>query len=151
MFCQNCGNKMDEGVRFCEKCGAKVGDIVPSHKETPKTVTVETPYQQPVFPPKSKSNVLGVTALVLSIIHFVVSIIAIGYMVLDGWYSGYDFIVGLIPLLITGLIFLVPGLISMMKKKSKAGKISCILIIVDIGLSLCVSVIVIWASQVGFL
>jgi len=24
MFCQSCGNKMDEGVRFCQKCGAQI-------------------------------------------------------------------------------------------------------------------------------
>ena len=33
MFCSKCGNQLDEGVAFCPKCGAKVGET----KENTKT------------------------------------------------------------------------------------------------------------------
>ena len=28
MFCQNCGSKIDDGVKFCQSCGAAVASVV---------------------------------------------------------------------------------------------------------------------------
>lgn len=52
MFCQNCGNKIDEGLRFCGKCGAPVNiDVYSSTPGTANEVPVsENPQttEQPV-------------------------------------------------------------------------------------------------------
>lgn len=41
MFCQNCGNKIDEGLRFCGKCGAPVNiDVYSSTPGTANEVSV---------------------------------------------------------------------------------------------------------------
>ena len=41
MFCQNCGNKIDEGLRFCGKCGAPVNiDVYSSTPGTANEVPV---------------------------------------------------------------------------------------------------------------
>ncbi len=38
MFCTNCGNKLDEGDRFCTRCGTQIGGISPVYtvKESKK-------------------------------------------------------------------------------------------------------------------
>lgn len=38
-FCPNCGNKLQPGDRFCEKCGFQVAE---SQEETPTTATSKT-------------------------------------------------------------------------------------------------------------
>ena len=44
MFCYNCGNKLEEGVRFCEKCGVPVAAPEKPEEETPAAS------QQPEIP-----------------------------------------------------------------------------------------------------
>ena len=41
MFCENCGNKIEDGVKFCEKCGTPVNAAQPE----------QPPVQQPPVPP----------------------------------------------------------------------------------------------------
>lgn len=43
MFCQNCGNKINEGMRVCSKCGISVvnGDMSVKYRQ-PRLVGVET-------------------------------------------------------------------------------------------------------------
>jgi hypothetical protein len=49
MFCENCGNKLPEGAKFCGGCGAKTEPVQPAHKATeapapPRPVTPPTVY-----------------------------------------------------------------------------------------------------------
>jgi len=139
--CSSCGEKIIQGNKFCIKCGKPVETKpilnTPSPTGTFDGVTQqdrqEQPsYQQTVFPEKNRSNALGVTALVLSIIHFIISIVDILYILtVDilpyGKTAWVTHIIGLPPLLFTGYIIFILGFYSMFKRNSKAGKIGGIL------------------------
>lgn len=43
MFCNYCGNKMDEDAKFCSKCGRVVTVATEDKEEEPKTVVYENP------------------------------------------------------------------------------------------------------------
>ncbi|GHU97697.1 hypothetical protein FACS189483_04440 [Spirochaetia bacterium] len=69
MFCSNCGEKLEEGISFCPKCGAKIdGDILKQIQAVSQPAQSAVPIQTVSEPPKTKK----LTALrVLSIIGFV--------------------------------------------------------------------------------
>ena len=46
MFCENCGNKLPEGAKFCGDCGAKTEPVQPAY-----TVSAEPAPMRPVPPP----------------------------------------------------------------------------------------------------
>jgi hypothetical protein len=46
MFCENCGNKLPEGAKFCGGCGAKTEPVQPAHTATAAPVP-----PRPVPPP----------------------------------------------------------------------------------------------------
>ena len=37
MFCEQCGNKLEEGVHFCERCGCKVSEVQKEEVSTEET------------------------------------------------------------------------------------------------------------------
>jgi hypothetical protein len=97
---------------------------------------------------KSTLSKSGVTALILSIATFVVEMIAVGYMLVDGWFSGYfqyyvnntptisasistDWIIGYVPLYLACLLTMVFGLISIYGKRNKNGLIGVIVTVVN--------------------
>ena len=59
MYCDNCGNKIDEGVDFCDNCGTKTGKAMP--------------------PKEDKSNLLRIIkiALVLSMVCFLMPFVTV--------------------------------------------------------------------------
>lgn len=64
-FCQNCGNELKEGARFCENCGAAV-EIVPEPVQTDYQNTV---YEEPaVVGPTPEQASASKSALIFSII-----------------------------------------------------------------------------------
>ena len=44
MICKKCGQKYSEGSRYCENCGASLGEVLP------KNETIEQPSNQQVSP-----------------------------------------------------------------------------------------------------
>ena len=55
MFCQNCGNQIADGQKFCEHCGAPVENAVV--QEVVEEVVEETvPVQEPVAEPVSSND-----------------------------------------------------------------------------------------------
>lgn len=53
MFCTNCGNKINEGVKFCTYCGHSAGDL----KAQP--VVIKSSEQHKLFQDNNKSNTSG--------------------------------------------------------------------------------------------
>lgn len=52
MFCENCGNKLADGIKFCPVCGTKVTVVAPAVEEVvpeavPETVSEVVPAEEP--------------------------------------------------------------------------------------------------------
>lgn len=117
MFCSNCGANLQDGVRFCEKCGCPVAakpvaqppvyqqpvyQPQPNPYQAPPAAPVPpvNPYEvpayqaqyQPVFPEEeTKTNV---PKLVFSIVSIVAGILAFLIMIIvaDDYYAGDSFL-----------------------------------------------------------
>jgi uncharacterized membrane protein YvbJ len=81
MFCVKCGAKLQDGVRFCEACGAQVG---PQPQPEPKPQSKPESQTQPQ--PQHTGGVMGVGAYVGSII--VMSLPLIGFIFMIIWACG---------------------------------------------------------------
>ena len=65
MFCKNCGNPLEEGSRFCSRCGAKIGG---EHVETAQRVFHPIPSVQPARPkPKNKSLRIVIAIMIVAL------------------------------------------------------------------------------------
>ncbi len=86
MFCQNCGNKLDDDSKFCAKCGAKVDEVpapapqdekdeffrdVPAPAPVQQQAPVQPVNQQPVPAQSAKTNVFAIIGFVLSFFSYV--------------------------------------------------------------------------------
>jgi uncharacterized membrane protein YvbJ len=58
-FCQECGNKMEDGIQFCNECGTKVG----ATKKEPQVQTIEKTPKQPLS--KKNKLLLGIGAFIV--------------------------------------------------------------------------------------
>jgi hypothetical protein len=104
-------------------------------------VPVPSGNQQPAAA-KSTLSKSGVTALVLSIVTFVVEMITVSYMVVDGWFGYYswngrpsistDWIIGYVPLYFACLLSIIFGSISIYGKRTKYGLAGVIITFVNI-------------------
>ncbi len=54
MFCENCGNKIEDGVKFCEKCGTPVNASQPG--QPPVQQPPVTPAQTQYTPPQDQAQ-----------------------------------------------------------------------------------------------
>ncbi|GHT83693.1 hypothetical protein FACS1894137_05500 [Spirochaetia bacterium] len=82
MFCSNCGERLDDGTKFCFKCGAKVdGSAVDTPVQPvipqPQTVPVQAVqmvqqpvYQQPMYQQSAQSGSLQETVLLTKFSSF---------------------------------------------------------------------------------
>lgn len=52
MFCENCGNKLPDGAKFCGGCGAKTEPVQPAY-----TAAAEPARARPIPPPTYTSSV----------------------------------------------------------------------------------------------
>ncbi|MDR2500457.1 MAG: zinc-ribbon domain-containing protein [Treponema sp.] len=75
MFCLNCGTKVDEGIKFCAHCGAKIAvDFSPGARQADNpgvTIPVKPSFQRiPPEKPGFDKNVaiLGLAAVILMLI-----------------------------------------------------------------------------------
>ena len=65
MFCQSCGNAVDEAARFCKSCG----NVVPAPATTPQMVAPD-----PLQVLSNHVRVMGILWLVYSIFHIVMAV-----------------------------------------------------------------------------
>lgn len=65
MFCQCCGNALDEGARFCKSCG----NVVPGPATAPQVLAPD-----PAQVHSNHVRVLGILWLVYSIFHIVMAV-----------------------------------------------------------------------------
>lgn len=77
MYCKNCGNKLEEGARFCTFCGMdqQQGKVLePSEPEK----TIESPMDETVpekkRAPKSKKKIIGILAVLAVILAAVIGV-----------------------------------------------------------------------------
>ncbi|MDE6731733.1 MAG: zinc-ribbon domain-containing protein [Oscillospiraceae bacterium] len=70
MFCTNCGTRLEEGSRFCTKCGEPAAQVLTAAELNPaqKALLVDTQSRQ------RKGHKLGKAALILGIIAIVLSL-----------------------------------------------------------------------------
>jgi uncharacterized membrane protein YvbJ len=77
MFCANCGNKIEEGSKFCRMCGTVLPSAPPVNPESmPQPSSFPTQQIPPQAPLKKKHtvrNVLIVSAVVLVVLFGVPS------------------------------------------------------------------------------
>lgn len=90
-FCPQCGASLQEGMRFCNKCGTPLvptqpqtaqpppGQYAPPNYQAPPAGYGQYPYQQPQYPPTGasdlKSNIAGMLCYPLSFITGVIFLI----------------------------------------------------------------------------
>lgn len=90
MFCGNCGNQVNEGTRFCPKCGQPIAQAAPTNTPAPSAgvsnqtpAPISAPYNQSYYSPGSNypngaggasdGKGLQVASLVLGIIGLIIS------------------------------------------------------------------------------
>jgi hypothetical protein len=165
MFCKNCGSQIPDGVKFCTNCGTAMVQTVAASTgpALPPQVAASAPQPVPAYSPapatpqnatvasmptnsqqsaavKSTLSKSGVTALVLSLATFVAEMIAVSYMLVDGWFVPWtsdvmawsdDWIFPYIPMYLSCLLTVVFGLISIYGKRTKHGLIGVIITVVN--------------------
>ncbi|NLK93883.1 MAG: zinc-ribbon domain-containing protein [Clostridiales bacterium] len=126
MFCEKCGNKLQDGVKFCPNCGFQVGsenytfhDDKVIHTENVQNIN----YQDIQAMRKKKSENFGIAALVLGIISILLCITV--------------FISGL-----CGILAIIFGIIQVVSKEKKGLGISGI---ITGGIGILLSIIFIFA------
>ena len=68
MFCQNCGNKIEEDARFCSFCGTKVKLILEQQSGNTTIVAINK------TPQESKKTALDqITRLIAGVIGFIIA------------------------------------------------------------------------------
>jgi TM2 domain-containing membrane protein YozV len=104
MFCQKCGNSLQNGSRFCDSCGAAVGPAgpapaTPQYQQTPQYPQPVAPYQQmpsqPMYAPVPMKST-GIAALLALIIP------GLGYIYVGKIMEG---IIILILAIVLGVLF----------------------------------------------
>lgn len=134
MFCARCGNKMDAGTRFCNKCGAEVVN----HAQGGVFNNTQV-YMQPQVAPKKKSTakivfgIIGGICCIIGLACFIAAQVEINTNHYYTWtrpYTSYEAqviitrIVG-IGLLISGIIDLVLVFASIIYTHSTVQDINC--------------------------
>ena len=98
MYCDNCGNQLRDGAKFCNKCGMQIvgetvsSDVIDKREDVSNDQTPLTSYSQssetdqkiqneksPANPPKNKKRIItisAITAILLVVIIIVVSAIS---------------------------------------------------------------------------
>lgn len=88
MFCQKCGNQLNEGAAFCPKCGAKVGE--------PKINLVnQQPKPQNMTGVKTSRKAISIGALVLSITAGCMYLLSLTQPIYEIWNWDNPNVVGL--------------------------------------------------------
>ncbi len=54
MFCENCGNKLPEGAKFCGGCGAKTEPVQPAYTAATEPAPVRPAPPPPVYTPPAQ-------------------------------------------------------------------------------------------------
>lgn len=117
MFCQNCGNKLEDGVKFCTACGM---EVIPQ-SSAPQTAFNTVPnyvQSQPTQPEKPQTKIMhgfgkGLTSAILSLVGFVFVILGyvftlVGMEAIADQYGAYA-----VPeeFLTLGVVFLILGVV----------------------------------------
>ncbi|MBY9000087.1 MAG: zinc ribbon domain-containing protein [Candidatus Heimdallarchaeota archaeon] len=82
VFCSNCGDKVQDGMQFCDSCGAKVVEVIAEPQATPVSqtdtsgpTTVGAPPVATGTPPTKEEKNKLILFMVLSIIIPIVGIV----------------------------------------------------------------------------
>ena len=98
MYCDNCGNQLRDGAKFCNKCGMQIAgetvssDVIDKREDVSNDQTPSTSYSQrfetdqktqneksPANPPNNKKRIItisAITAVLLVVIIIVVSVLS---------------------------------------------------------------------------
>lgn len=76
-FCNSCGASVDQGIRFCSKCGAPTGVVASGASATPGTPSVPVMSRPPVPPATGGGSALKIILIVIAVI-IVIGVLAIG-------------------------------------------------------------------------
>ena len=86
-FCTKCGAQLTEGAKFCTSCGANIEQ--PSTPEKTPQTTSSQPTNYTPMPPKPKSN-MKIIGAILAVIIAVVIVLVVVFMFLDLDLGGSD-------------------------------------------------------------
>ena len=75
MYCSNCGNKLGDTDKFCERCGNRIINDVPPISSTPVIINSATNNPQPEIKPTKKIDINKI---------LIISIIAVSVFILGG-------------------------------------------------------------------
>ncbi|MBD5636979.1 MAG: zinc-ribbon domain-containing protein [Clostridia bacterium] len=81
MFCQHCGNQIDDDAKFCPKCGAKINEAPAPQGEKDEFFRDVPPsppaYQQPYYAQQQPSNKTNTLAVIGFVFSFLISIVGL--------------------------------------------------------------------------
>jgi hypothetical protein len=155
MFCKNCGTEIKEGAKFCAGCGSAAQPVntpmvqtaepvpqpVPAYSPAPAIPTAQYAmaasapmYNQQSVVTASKSNKLGIAALILGILAFIGAGIFTIYMIVAGFSYHFDNIGASTTCYLLCLIGVGLGIASIYGKRTKQGLAGMIIVIAAITL-----------------
>ena len=129
MFCQSCGEKIDDGVLFCQKCGAKIGVNVQA--EQPANAGSSVPFNTVAQPIVPQNNLVDKNLPTLALVSIIFQTIGpvftflINIFKIDGFYDKTGLIWN-----ITETVGFICGIILLVKIKNIIGEAISYMIII---------------------